>query len=166
MPKVIKSLEELKNCDTKKVLLGLLMGIFASFCWLPSALAKTSFPGKGGDNSVGIILIEPFGITGKHNLANAQAIDWAVGAVNEKLYIHGDFLMEPTEFVHFGAGLRVKGKRENSDQYIGLRAPIGVHRMFPEYQVEVFGEAAVVFDITPKTETNLVAAVGARYFFF
>ena len=130
----------------------------------------------GGSFGLGIILGEPTGISGKLFLTKKNAIDGAVAWSLEHdndFHIHGDYLYhsynifsnEDMELpLHFGIGGRIKF-RQNRDDKIGIRFPVGLNYIFETAPFDVFLEIVPIMDLAPDTDFDLNAALGGRFYF-
>ena len=131
---------------------------------------------EGGPFGIGIILGEPTGISGKFQISKSNAVDgaiaWSLKDDND-LHLHGDYLYHNYSLiipdtgelpVYFGIGGRIK-LREDHDDEIGIRFPVGLDYMFEQAPFDVFVEVVPVMNLAPKTEFDINAAVGGRFFF-
>lgn len=147
------------------LLLGLIVVLF-------SATAAA----EGGSFGLGIIVGEPTGIGGKLSLTRRNAIDgavaWSLEGEND-LHLHGDYLYHDyTIFdvdrgempLYFGVGGRIKLREEHDDQ-VGIRFPVGMDYIFPTAPFDIFLEIVPILDLVPDTDFDLNGALGARYFF-
>ena len=55
--------------------------------------------------------------------------------------------------------------RENADDDIGIRIPIGLSYMFGDDPFDIFVEVVPILDLVPDTDFDLNAAIGFRWFF-
>jgi len=130
----------------------------------------------GGPFGLGIILGEPTGLGGKLFLNKKNAIDGAVAWSLEHdndFHIHGDYLYHSYDLfivdgaelpLHFGIGGRIKF-RENRDDKIGIRFPVGLNYIFDTAPFDVFLEVVPIMDLAPETDFDLNAALGGRFYF-
>lgn len=130
----------------------------------------------GGDFGLGIIVGEPTGIGGKLYLSKRNAIDGAVAWSLEHdndLHIHGDYLYHDYTLievdsgelpVYFGIGGRIR-LRENDDDRVGIRFPVGLDYIFSNAPFDIFLEIVPIMDLAPDTDFDLNGALGARFFF-
>jgi len=128
----------------------------------------------GGSFGLGIIAGEPTGISGKKWLSHRTAIDGAVAwsfGHEDAMHVHGDYLIhnrgaiavdQGVMAVHFGIGGRLKF---GDDVMIGVRVPIGLTYLLENAPLDTFIEIVPILDLAHKTDLNLNAAVGVRYFF-
>lgn len=127
-------------------------------------------PGKFG---IGLIVGDPSGVSGKHNLG-PMAIDWAVGfGLIEGAGLHGhvDWLwnhdlasLDRADLgLHFGVGPKIA--LFNDFTWIGARAPVGVNFNFSRVPIDVFVEVAAGLWIIEDTDFDIDAAAGARWWF-
>lgn len=136
----------------------------------------------------GIIVGEPTGITLKGSIGGNNAWDAGIGASwFGRVRIHGDYLWAANVFnsrkagmyfglgavIGFGRGEGVFYKRKGNEWHyfeddgavgIGARASVGVNFMPWSAPVEIFGEIAPVFGISPTTGVGWDAALGIRYY--
>ena len=136
----------------------------------------------GGDDAsaqeglgLGIILGEPTGISMKSWLSTTTAFDMAAAwsfVDEDALHLHGDFLVHNYDVfrvnkgympLYYGIGARLK--TQNNDSRVGIRFPVGVNYLFAAEPIGIFFEVVPILDVTPSTEFNLNASLGARYFF-
>ena len=125
---------------------------------------------------IGVIIGEPTGITGKYMIDNNNAVDAGIGwetSGDNELHIYGDYLFHLYDVInvpkgklpiYFGGGARWVS-RENKDDKLGLRIPIGVEYLFEGVSLGAFVELVPVLNLTPDTEFDLEAGTGIRYFF-
>ncbi len=146
------------------------------FVMLIAMLLSTSVAAGGGPFGLGIVLGEPTGIGGKFYLTKSNAIDgamaWSLEGDND-LHLHGDYLYHNYDVfsvengevpIHFGVGGRIKF-RENQDNRVGIRFPLGLDYIFASAPFDVFFEIVPIMDLAPETEFDLNAALGGRFFF-
>ncbi len=136
---------------------------------------------------IGVIVGEPTGLSIKKWINETQAIDAGLGwsfSENNSFHIHADFLVQITDLLqapeakgelplYVGIGGRIKMKEDNNgnngrndhDDLVGVRAPVGICYLFEDAPVEVFGEIVPILDIVPDTHFDLNAAIGARVYF-
>ena len=130
----------------------------------------------GGPFGLGIIVGEPTGLSGKLFLSDANAIDGAVAwsfSGDNSFHLHGDYLYHNyTLFdvekgklpLYFGIGARINF-REDADDNIGIRIPVGLTYLFDGAPFDVFVEVVPVLELTPDTEFELEGAFGGRFYF-
>lgn len=134
---------------------------------------------------IGVILGEPTGLTGKYWLNNKEAYDLSVSfRFSSYLYLSGAYLYHNYDVfrnmknpgsaaLYYGGGFRLiadsehhyrKHYADNSyDTIFGLRGTIGGSYLIPNQPFEVFIELSPVMNITPATDWDFSAGVGARY---
>ena len=129
------------------------------------------------DFGLGIILGEPTGISGKLWTGGRSAVDGAVAWStdrNSALHLHVDYLLHDFALItveegrlpfYYGIGGRIKFSENNSDDFIGIRVPIGLEYIFAAARVDIFFEIVPILDLAPDTDFDFNAAIGARYFF-
>ncbi len=141
---------------------------------------------KNHDFGLGIVVGEPTGITGKKFLDDNRAVDFALAwsfEGNDSVQAHANYLFHQGQLPvnadthgslpwYWGVGARIKleenegnSSRNNDDDLIGVRVPVGV-AWYPENtQLEVFGEIAPTLDLAPDSDFDIGAGIGARYYF-
>ena len=125
---------------------------------------------------IGVILGEPTGITGKYMINDKNAIDvgvgWEISGDNE-LHIYGDYLFHLYDVIevpkgklpiYFGGGARWI-YREDNDNRLGVRIPVGLEYLFEDISLGAFVEIVPIVNLTPDTEGDLEGGIGIRYFF-
>jgi len=127
-----------------------------------------------GDFGVGIQLGEPSVITGKIWMDNDNAVDmglgWSIGH-ESRLIMQGDYVHHLYNIVkvnkgtlplYYGVGGRlILGNSDN----LGVRVPLGADYLVQDQPIEIFFEIAPVLDLAPKTEPDINAGIGVRYYF-
>ena len=134
---------------------------------------------------IGLVLVNPTGLSANYRLSPRNAIDAAVGW-NFGYYVEGhtDYLFKTKMLyregtvlltAHYGLGIRIrhvtesKSKREDSanahQDRIGPRFPVGVDVWFPTSSLEIFSELAGVLDLAPKSDFSIEFAAGVRFYF-
>ena len=123
---------------------------------------------------LGLIVGEPTGISGKQWLDGRRALDGAVAwSFDEEaaMHLHADLLFHSAGgsrrnasrlLYYYGIGGRIKFEDESK---AGLRIPLGLDYLSPGAPIDVFFEIVPLLDLAPKTDFNLNAAIGIRYFF-
>jgi hypothetical protein len=126
---------------------------------------------------LGVILGEPTGISAKAWLSRESAVDAAVAwSVHRDwfLQVHGDLLLHNYRLldaqevrgrlpVYYGLGGRIVLGED--DEWVGIRFPLGVSYLFAKAPFDVFFELVPILDLLPKTDLDLDAAIGARFYF-
>lgn len=149
---------------------------FVIGCWAAGLLSLPAFAGaRDRDLGLGLILGEPTGVSGKLWLSRTTAMDGAVAwstTRDDELHLQGDFVWHDFELLdvdrgalplYYGVGGRVRLHR-GSDR-LGVRFPIGLAYIFEGSRFDVFMEAAPTLDLAPRTDVEIGAGVGVRYFF-
>ena len=143
----------------------------------------------GGPFGIGLIVGSPTGLSMKYYLGESgdNAIDAAIGAAfvgSSGYHLHADYLWHPIVLttdpafklpLHVGLGARVllhdRGRNEDSNLHLGLRAPVGITFDFTQIPLDVFLEAALILDFHgdegdgDHIGLDLNAGVGVRYYF-
>ena len=124
----------------------------------------------------GAIFGEPTGLSLKYWFSDTMAVDGGLGWSfddDTDLQVHSDVLWHTFELLpvskgalafYFGAGVRAQF-RDNRDDVLGIRIPIGVNYLFEEVPVSIFAEVVPVLDVAPDTDGDFMAGIGARYRF-
>ena len=126
---------------------------------------------------LGIILGPATGVSGKYLLSKSKAIDWAMGVELSKensFHIHVDYLWRHRKALKLGGlklgwfwalGAKLRSADDDKDYRFGPRVAAGVNYRFRDVSFELFGEAAAVLNVVPKSDTDVSGAIGARFFF-
>lgn len=151
----------------KKILL--LTVFICSLALLENAQAQDRTFGIGG------IIGDPDGVSLKAWLSESTAIAGAVSVDLGDNYswvsIHADFLKQNTVVTweeallqtHFGGGVRIVSG--DFQDYIALRAPIGIDVNAIDAPMEVFMEVVPTIDVDPVVYFYFSGAMGFRYYF-
>ncbi len=132
---------------------------------------------------LGVIIGAPTGFSGKYLLSKVNSIDgaiaWSFGD-DHAIHFHGDYLWQKNNVfsesdavidLFYGIGARFisrdppRGDDDDDTVRFGPRIPIGLRYMFREPRIEVFIEAALIFNLIPSTSVGLDVGLGGRYFF-
>jgi hypothetical protein len=135
---------------------------------------------------IGIIVGEPTGLSLKKWLNNDRAVDAGIAwsfSENDSLHLHADYLWHRFDLisspeapgrlpVYYGLGARIKLREDNrgrgrndNDALVGIRIPIGISYIFAEAPFDLFAEIVPVLDVAPRSDFDLNAAIGMRYYF-
>lgn len=141
---------------------------------------STSSYSQGNDLSgrlgVGVLLGEPTGLSVKYFFNETIAVDGGFGWSfhNETdPHLHADLLWHKFDLisvpegklpVYVGIGGRVKF-RDDDDDRVGFRLPIGISYIFEDLPMDVFAEVAPIIDFTPSTRGGFNIGVGVRWWF-
>lgn len=125
---------------------------------------------------VGIILGEPSGLAGHYflteNTALAAGLAWSFSG-NNRLHMHIDYQINNFSLFdvesgklsfYYGIGGRMQ-IRENADDKLGVRIPLGLNYFFEEFPLSIFIEAVPVLDLAPGTDFSANGGLGIRYHF-
>ena len=139
-------------------------------------LVLTSF-NAFAENEAGVVLGTATGFSGLLDLKNNRAVDVGVAYnVDSSTYIYGDYLFTNARSfavknsltpitLYYGLGARaltIKGGKDNGKAQIGPRAPIGLHYDIINPDISLFGELAVVLNVTPSSTVDVTAGIGVR----
>jgi hypothetical protein len=139
-----------------------------------SLIIISSINAQSNGIGVGLIAGEPTGISGKYWTGSTTAFDAALAwsFVDENAFqIHADYLFHNIRLItiqdgklpfYYGIGARLKTA---NDIKLGVRVPLGLAYLFQNVPIDIFVEVVPILDIIPKTDFQINAALGARYFF-
>ena len=161
--------------DPSQVLFKKWLGVLGLVC-VAAVMAAVPSHGAGGNFGLGIIVGEPTGISGKLFVSNTNAVQ---GALAWSFSGDTDFHLQADYLFHFdslipvkkgkapvfaGMGGRVKF-RENNDNQIGIRIPVGIAYHFAAAPFDIFFEIVPILELAPDTEFSLEGAIGGRFYF-
>lgn len=136
-------------------------------------LVRSPLPVEAHDVSLGLVFVEPTGISAKHWQDNTTAFTAAVGWIpgqSQSFRIHTDFLLPSTTInrwtlstlqFYVGAGVRLMLR---DGVRIGVRIPVGLEFISTSRHTNFFLEVVPIFQFNPKTRLFLRAGIGLRYF--
>ena len=139
-----------------------------------SLIIISSINAQSNGIGVGLIVGEPTGISGKYWTGSTTAFDAALAwsFVDENAFqIHADYLFHNIRLItvsegklpfYYGIGARLKTA---NDIKLGVRVPLGLAYLFQNVPIDIFVEVVPILDVIPKTDFQINAALGARYFF-
>ena len=139
-----------------------------------SLIFISSINAQSNGIGVGLIVGEPTGISGKYWTGSTTAFDAALAwsFVDENAFqIHADYLFHNIRLIsvsegklpfYYGIGARLKTA---NDIKLGVRVPLGLAYLFQNVPIDIFIEVVPILDVIPKTDFQINAALGARYFF-
>ncbi len=156
---------------------SLLVALLGSLIWAPSGARA-----DGGPFGLGLILGSPTGLSGKVYFNKMNALDFAVGEafINQRgFHLHADFLWHPVMLtqtdafflpLYLGIGARFLNhdRKDENDEHLGVRAPLGFLFDFRRVPLDVFFELALIVDFVRHGGSDVVdlnAAIGIRYYF-
>ena len=123
---------------------------------------------------LGIILGEPTGISAKLWTSSDNAFDFGTAwsfKGNGHLLLQADYVWHIFRLISVSSGrlpfyVGVGGRVIFSDDAtIGVRVPLGLDYMFSNAPVDIFLELVPILDLTPSTDFDFGAGIGARYWF-
>jgi len=129
------------------------------------------------ENEVGFVLGTASGLSGMVDLNQNRAVDFALAFNSDsKTHFYADYLFNNARSydlkgsatpmtLYYGIGVRFythKGGKRDGDNFIGPRAPIGLHYKIVNPDISLFGELAPVVNLTPEGSVDITAGVGAR----
>lgn len=143
-------------------------------CLLSASLA---FAGSNrAEFGLGLMVGQPTGLSAKAWTSASQAFDfglaWTTGN-RDGLTMQADYVrhrfgrievQEGALPYYYGIGVRLRD-REDDDSNLGVRFPVGLDYLFANDPIDVFVEIAPILDLTPDSDVDINATVGARYFF-
>jgi hypothetical protein len=139
-------------------------------------LTSINLKAQDSGTGIGIIIGNPTGISGKHYLNDNNAIDLGLGyslvSGKEKFTMHIDYLYQLNNFfetkeeiaLYYGFGARFNAQRYASSSF-GARGVIGSAFFLEEQPIDIFAEAAPVFNLLPETSIDFDLGIGIRYYF-
>ena len=140
------------------------------------ALSAYDLRAQNKGTGLGVILGEPTGISFKHWLSGATAVDaglaWSFAA--DDVHFHMTYLIHAFDWIksrdEFGSRLNfyygVGGRaRFDKDSRAGGRGVIGLVYFFKGAPLDAFLEIAPIMDMVPETDFDLNGGIGIRYFF-
>jgi hypothetical protein len=145
---------------------------------IATAVAVPAFAQDAKTFGLGFIVGEPTGIDAKFFLSsNERALEfaaaWSLSGEND-LHLQGDYLWHRYGLfdlknqdempLYFGIGARAV-LREDVDDVVGIRFPVGLAYMFANYPFDIFVAIVPILDIAPDTDFDLEGALGARFWF-
>ena len=151
--------------------------MFRLLVWTLMLLAIPGFAfAAGGPFGLGIIAGEPTGLSGKFFVSEKNAIEGAVAwslSEDNDLHIQVDYLYHWYDVISVKKGrlplfAGVGGQvvfRENRDDKVGIRIPVGLTYLFDGAPFDTFVELVPVLELTPDTDFALQGAIGGRYYF-
>ncbi len=123
---------------------------------------------------LGIILVEPTGLSWKYWWGKKEAVHLALGWSSQKdnnLVVHADYLFSQinlfkeemsTILLSFGSGGRLKFNR---DMHFGIRFPLALDFISKKVPLNIFFEIVPIVNLTPDTSIDLKGAIGFRYLY-
>jgi len=130
--------------------------------------------GQTSGFGVGVILGEPTGISVKNFVSRSTAVDGALAWSfddGDALHIHADMLYHKFDqfdidhghlALYYGPGARLAfGKH----LWLGVRFPIGLSYTLDGHIFETFLELVPIFNLTPRTNFDIQAGLGIRFYF-
>lgn len=150
----------------------LLLAAFLMIAAIPAAGAAA--PGPFG---LGIVLIDPTGLSANYYYEKQRSITAALGWSSDDLRLNVDHLWYRRDIIvidrtpidlYYGVGGRFYShEKRNGDNVnkIGVRVPVGVAYLFRKIPIQVFGELAPGLIIVDESDFILDASIGARYYF-
>ena len=135
--------------------------------WAPSPVSG------GGRFGIGIILGAPTGLSLKYWLDRRHAIDAAVAwdLSDSDFHVHASYLhhwldhLPWSPYIGLGGRFRRRASKNDSDTTLGPRVPGGISHFFVSAPVEIFAEAAFIFDLTPRSKADVDLGIGLRVYF-
>jgi hypothetical protein len=147
-------------------------------CFLSCILISMTTYSADQSFGLGAVLGDPTGLAFKFNSNADNAIDAALGWTTSRLHIHANYLWQNDHYinlnrrnnidVYYGVGLRAittKSDSESNKTSFGPRVPLGLNFKLPRTQVQFFGEVALNLNLTPNSDIDFDAGIGARFHF-
>ena len=145
-------------------------------CFLFLFLTGSALQAQSDKLGLGVIIGAPTGLSGKYWIAEDRAVDFAFGFTmfgdRSRFSIHADYLYHLAGVIpssaeipfYYGFGIRIRTHAKEQGSF-GVRGVCGLLVNLREMPVELFFEAAPVFQLLPDTKLKLDAAIGGRYYF-
>jgi hypothetical protein len=129
------------------------------------------------DFAVGIVLGDPTGLSAKVKMDGAHSVDGALAYSSGKhsgTHFHGDYLWDRARSwqtdkgplnMYYGLGGRLNSYNDDDRRAqvsLGPRASIGLNFDIHNPNLELFGELAMILEVTPSIAADIDAGVGAR----
>lgn len=126
---------------------------------------------------LGVILGDPTGLSAKLKLDSHHAVDAALAWSPSGVHAHSNYLWENNNFFtirdqnlnfYYGVGGRLISL--SSDTYknqtsVAVRAPLGINYKIKTTPLQIFGELAFNFSFVPRSDVDLDAGIGIRFYF-
>ena len=122
------------------------------------------------------MLGEPSGLSAKNWSGTTKAYDFGLAwstSRDASVTFHIDHVWHKFDSIdvekgtlpfYYGIGLRLRG-RDDGDDNIGIRFPLGLDYLFVQSAFDVFLEVVPIMDLVPDSEFDINVGLGARYFF-
>jgi len=157
----------------RSILCAIVVAVVGATAAIPASAQEQATKHVG----LGFIVGEPTGIDLKMFLNNTNALEfaaaWSLSGDND-FRLQGDYLFHKYGLIDlksqddfplfFGIGLRMILK-ENVDDVVGIRFPVGLDYIFANYPFDIFAEIVPILDIAPDSDFDLEGAIGARFWF-
>jgi hypothetical protein len=126
---------------------------------------------------LGLVLIEPTGLSANYHYAKQKSMAAAVGWSRSHIRLNLDHLWYQRDVIvidripidlYFGAGLRYYQHEKHSgdeESEIGLRVPVGVSYLFRKIPIQVFGELGPALVLVDESALIFDIALGGRFYF-
>ena len=143
--------------------------VLAVSLWAGAAQAGEGF-------ELGVIVIDPTGLTVKAWMSNTTAADFAVGWPHDGTYLHADYLFHDLDalradscdiWFYYGLGARAVlwDSGTGKDDEFGVRVPLGLCFIPHEAPLDFFIEIVPRIDLAPESDFNVDFAIGLRFMF-
>ncbi|MCF7934140.1 MAG: hypothetical protein K9M84_09900 [Spirochaetia bacterium] len=135
-----------------------------------AVVAPLAAAGNEGDISVGVLLGQPLGLTGKYVINDDLSVAALVGVAGGALAIHADghygfdaFTIEDIDlYPYVGAGVQLGLATGNFS--MGLNVPVGISYYIADPAIEVYLELVPGLNlVNPFFGFNFGGGIGARY---
>lgn len=124
---------------------------------------------------VGVIVIEPTGVSVKGWLDNKSSVNLAVGWPKDATHIHADYAFHNFSAVrvdegdlalYMGVGGRLKMWDDTArDDQLAVRVPLGIDYIFEGGRLDLFLEVVPALVVAPDSDFEVDGALGVRFFF-
>ena len=148
----------------------------ALLCALIAGLAISAMANPNRTSwGAGVMVGEPTGLSMKIWTGSARSVNlgaaWSLSSPNNHLHLHADmtfynFSPFPVNRgslpVYYGLGALA---RAGNEAKLGIRIPLGINYLFAYPQLDMFFEIAPVLLLIDRTDFDIDAALGIRFFF-
>ncbi|HER43429.1 MAG TPA: hypothetical protein ENO08_03110 [Candidatus Eisenbacteria bacterium] len=123
-----------------------------------------------------MIVGEPTGLSAKMWTTESTGFDLGLAwswSGDGHFHIHADYLFHNFGLFDVSKGMLpfyvgIGGRmlfRDDDDDNIGVRIPVGIEYYFEGAPVAVFGEVVPILDLAPSTDFELNGGLGVRFYF-
>ncbi len=150
------------------------LAISQEFTGIPNQQASGSVRGEGGPLGLGVLLGDPFGISGKYYVFDNQAIVGGVGygySEEDGFQTQFDYVWHPhvigerenlkfSWYLGLGAALLI-----GDDSALNMRFPVGFQTALTNQSLDFFIEAVPGLELIDDPDFAIDFAAGTRFYF-